>query len=95
MTKFSTKQKIAKEIIILFSSFILTVIIIFFIWIINTLSVNFRSNRILKEISQLNIQCDSIKSTFPKAVPFEYIINCQLPQDFYKIDTLKGLSKKS
>lgn len=79
----STKRKIAKEIIIFFSSVVIILLTWVIFWAANKANLNKRET-LQREIETLDHDIDSIKSSFPKAKSFDELFTGSLPDGFYE-----------
>lgn len=79
--KQTTKRKIAREIVILFSCGVIIGVTFTVFWAINKIYKN-KTEQLQIEISNLTHDIDSIQSTFPKLKSFQDIITGEVPVDF-------------
>lgn len=79
----STKRKIAKEIVILFSCVLVIGLTWTYFWIVNNGNIN-KSESLQKRIEILDHDIDSIKLSFPKAKTFDELFTDNLPDGFYE-----------
>lgn len=79
----STKRKIAREIVILFSSILVIGMIWAFFWLVNNVNIK-KTESLQQEIEILNNDIDSIKLSFPKAKTFEGLFLGKVPDEFYE-----------
>lgn len=79
----STKRKLAKEILIFFSSIILIGLTWSIFWLKNNFKIN-RTEDLKKEIIKTNTEIDSIQTTFPKENTFEaMLLKINIPKGYF------------
>jgi len=79
----SIKRKIAKEIIIFFSSILVIGLTWTIFWTVNKVNIS-KTESLQDEIKTLNHAIDSIKLSFPKAKTFQEIFLGNVPGEFYE-----------